>query len=593
VYQRQFLLFLLLPVLAVAIARSASGADASGDSSAVSSGQGDSTNITVTGKLARNSARQSDQDPYILLDRGGTIQSYVRAASNDSLDRYLGRSVRIEGYADASPEGGIPHVTAEILAVGVNRISFGSARTRPAANEPAVQGVSFNATISDAQDVRPAAPERAPHSNPETSAPASAGRLTPHPVHGPHDGAETVESPTCGADGDSCDQCCEPCDGVCCFPRWRPGGVWVRADYLYWWTQGMNTPALVTTGPSTTQPGYFGAPGTTVLFGDRAINNEGRSGGRLQAGLWLNCSQTFGIEGEYLALDNEGDHFRQWSSGDPILSRPFFDVTRPANDPQNVEKVAFPRGNTGSVDGSVSVDSLTRFQSAGARLRFCVGCRDCCWANPCCPDQGVPGGFRTDFLVGYRFLRLDDRLGVREELTETVPTSLGAFLVQDEFDSENQFHGGELGLSFAVHRGRWSLEFIPKIAMGVTNEIVDINGSTRTTAANGTNTTAQGGLLALSSNIGHYTSNQFAVVPELGLNLGYQLTSHVQLTFGYSFIYWSRVARAGSQIDYQVNPDLLPNSTTTPNPALLHPAFSFQETGFWAQGLNFGVACSW
>jgi hypothetical protein len=301
----------------------------------------------------------------------------------------------------------------------------------------------------------------------------------------------------------------------------------------------------------------------------------------------------FGIEGEYLALGDEAVHFRDWSSGDPILSRPFYDVTRPANDPQNVEKVAFPRGNTGSLDGSVSVDATTSFQSAGARFRFYLDSQDCCWSNPCCPDQTMRCGWRTDFLLGYRFLRLDDRLGVREELTSTDTELPGAFLVQDQFTSENQFNGGELGLSVVMRRGRWSLEVIPKVALGTTNEIVNINGSTRTTQADGTNTVASGGLLALSSNIGQYTANEFAVVPELELTLGYRVSPHLQLDFGYSFIYWSCVARAGDQIDFKVNPDLLPNSGTQPNPNLMHPAFAFQQTSFWAQGLNFGAAFSW
>ena len=135
---------------------------------------------------------------------------------------------------------------------------------------------------------------------------------------------------------------------------------------------------------------------------------------------------------------------------------------------------------------------------------------------------------------------------------------------------------------------------VPKIALGNTQQMVDINGSTRTTQADGTNTVATGGLLALSSNIGHYEQNQFAVVPEIGLTLGYQVSRHLQLNFGYSFIYWSSVARAGDQINIKVNPDLIPPSSGTPaNPSLNHPAFAFQDTSFSAQGVNFGMTFSW
>ena len=209
----------------------------------------------------------------------------------------------------------------------------------------------------------------------------------------------------------------------------------------------MNTPPLVTTGPTPAQPGYVGAAGTQILFGASPINSEGRSGGRLQCGLWLNPCGTIGIEGEYLALANQTAHFDEWSSGDPILSRPFFDVTRPPNDPQNVEKVAFPRGNPSSVDGSVAVNAPTRFQSAGARFRFLMTNQDYCCPDPCRDGCVSHGNCHVDLLLGYRFLRLDDRLAVREQLTSTDPALPGAFLVQDQFDTMNQFHGGELGLS--------------------------------------------------------------------------------------------------------------------------------------------------
>ena len=169
-------------------------------------------------------------------------------------------------------------------------------------------------------------------------------------------------------------------------------GWWANIDYLLWWMRGMGTPPLVTEGSSVSNPGYLGTSGTKIIFGDSPINDMARSGGRLQVGTWLDCCHDVGVEGEYEGLQNASTNFSDWSSGDPIISRPFYDVTRPASDPQNVEKVAFPRGNSGSVDGSVSVNALTRFQGAGVDLKlFMGGCDQCCW------------GFRRDFLVGFRF----------------------------------------------------------------------------------------------------------------------------------------------------------------------------------------------
>jgi len=94
-----------------------------------------------------------------------------------------------------------------------------------------------------------------------------------------------------------------------------------------------------------------------------------------------------------------------------------------------------------------------------------------------------------------------------------------------------------------------------------------------------------------------------SVVPELGINIGYQITDHLRAYVGYNVIYWSDVVRPGDQIDRVINTTQLPNPTlvvngvivppqpNTPllNPALRRPAFSFNGSDFWAQGVNFGL----
>ena len=60
----------------------------------------------------------------------------------------------------------------------------------------------------------------------------------------------------------------------------------------------------------------------------------------------------------------------------------------------------------------------------------------------------------------------------------------------------------------------------------------------------------------MQSNIGHFSQSQFAVVPEIGVKLGYQLTPNLRLQAGYNFLFWSNVVRPGQQIDTSVNPNL-------------------------------------
>jgi hypothetical protein len=63
----------------------------------------------------------------------------------------------------------------------------------------------------------------------------------------------------------------------------------------------------------------------------------------------------------------------------------------------------------------------------------------------------------------------------------------------------------------------------------------------------------------------------------------------VRLTFGYQFLYWSRVARPGEQIDRVINPTQIPvfGGNQLLGPARPEPLFT--TTDFWAQGLNLGL----
>ncbi len=117
---------------------------------------------------------------------------------------------------------------------------------------------------------------------------------------------------------------------------------------------------------------------------------------------------------------------------------------------------------------------------------------------------------------------------------------------------------------FRRTRGFWTMDALIRLAIGNTRQTVTING--QTTINDPTNTpavqTLPGGLLTQTSNIGTYRQDEFAVVPELNLNLGYQLTDHFRVMLGYTAIYWSNVVRPGQQISLDVNPNLLPPQLT-------------------------------
>jgi len=67
---------------------------------------------------------------------------------------------------------------------------------------------------------------------------------------------------------------------VCCRPL--TGQVWVRSDYLLWWTgnrlrRGDRQPA----GYERADAGVLGMPGTTILYGDSTVNGGSRSASTL------------------------------------------------------------------------------------------------------------------------------------------------------------------------------------------------------------------------------------------------------------------------------------------------------------------------
>ena len=81
---------------------------------------------------------------------------------------------------------------------------------------------------------------------------------------------------------------------------------------------------------------------------------------------------------------------------------------------------------------------------------------------------------------------LTGHLGIAESLVSTDPASptipLGTHIgVLDRFDTTNNFHGADLGLTGEFRRGPWVLEWTTKVALGGNGGSVDIGGVTNVT----------------------------------------------------------------------------------------------------------------
>lgn len=383
---------------------------------------------------------------------------------------------------------------------------------------------------------------------------------------------------------DYCEHCVAPRRFCICFPAHG----WVHAEYLHWWQPGMHAPPLVTTsttGTARAAAGVLGQSSTSVLLGGNDdILDSVRSGGRIRFGWWLQSCPGWGIEGEYFGFGTESENFFRQSTGTPILARPFFNMLTGL---QDSELVAFPS----VLSGSISVDADSRVDGAAARLRKNLCCWSGCgvsWIDDC---MSVPMSTRIDSTLGYRFYELKESLRIRERLQSLDTNSPGSFDITDRFETRNQFNGGELGILWQGRRGIWSLDALMRIAIGANHQTVTISGDT-TSVDNGTTTTASTGIYTQRTNIGTFDRDQFIMIPEFGLTLGYQLTRRARLTVGYSLIYWNNVVRPGDQIDTDINPNLFaPEQVPFTGP--LRPQFQFVDSDYWLQGLNFGAEYRW
>jgi len=371
-------------------------------------------------------------------------------------------------------------------------------------------------------------------------------------------------------------------DPACCreiFPAPRQpicgpeGRFWGSAEYLLWWFEGSRVPPFVTSGPPASN-GILGAPGTTVLFGGSRLEEDPHSGGRFTLGYWLNECQTIGIDGGYFFLGSRAEQFTAGASGLPgsrVLSRP---IVNAITGGETAEIVASP----GAVAGNIHVSSSSRLEGAGVNGV----------ANLCCTCRS-----RVDLLAGFRYLELREGIGIIENLAVNpdVPTIGGSGLaVADQFDTRNRFYGGQLGLRGEYRWRNTFVNMIGSVALGSMHEEIDIRGSTVITPSGSTPTALAGGVLALPTNSGHFSRDKFAVVPQIDINVGYQMTRHLRAFVGYSFLYASNVVRPGDVIDRTVNLTQIPSNLgpgSLMGPA--RPALFVRDTEFWAQGMNFGL----
>lgn len=346
-----------------------------------------------------------------------------------------------------------------------------------------------------------------------------------------------------------------------------PTDKWLSAETLLWFSDSQSVPPLVTTSTSPTLP-VAGATGVMTAFGGSdGIDRGILPGFRLAAGKFLDDDQKVGLGSRVFGIFSNNTNYTASSDGTTALGIPVYDLQLQAND---AFLVAYHDGVETVSDGWVSARSDLDVIGAEGSFHVLLGRSD---------------SHRSDLLIGYSYNRLKNSVGitslsVNRATGDLIPDGT-VFRTNDLFETENTFNGAHLGVISTVTANRVSLETLAKVSFGNMRQTSAIRGFA-TEEYLGTTTGSAGGVLTQPSNIGSFSTDAFAFIPELGLKLGYSPTENTTLSVGYTFMFWSSVGLAGDQIDSTVDYLQLGG----------RPAAVFQDSSFWMQGIDLGLTCT-
>ncbi|WP_231603416.1 BBP7 family outer membrane beta-barrel protein [Neorhodopirellula pilleata] len=390
----------------------------------------------------------------------------------------------------------------------------------------------------------------------------------PYPIHGDHFGG--CGSCDGGCDGYGCDG--YPYDGfghhgyghhsngsLCLDPcRW-----FGSLELLLLWREGDRIPPLVTTSPGNTPIATAGRlPAATILAGGENIFDEITAGGRLTIGTWIDSCHNRSIVGRLWTATEEDYSFGRRES---INSGNILAIPTTTGGTPNAVIVAFPNTaeNAGRF-GSVNVSASSNVYGADVSVR-----------------QFWTGGLGTtyDVLYGYQFMRLDEDLSLQTSSTITqqqLPLEVGNNLTSlDEFDTRNEFHGGQFGLAGRYREGCWSFDFLAKVGFGQLTREVERRGRTIITTDTPPPGDTPTGILVTDDNRGLINDSTFGWVPELDVSVGWHKYPRFDVTFGYNLIALTDAVRLSGVMD----PD---NTTDTPQAGI-------RGDTFYLQGIHFGI----
>jgi hypothetical protein len=368
--------------------------------------------------------------------------------------------------------------------------------------------------------------------------------------------------------------------------------VWGGFDYLLWVPKTMNINYPVATTGAAATSGILGNASTGVLFPGQPSFEYG-SGFKVYAGAFLHDDRRTGIEASAWRVGtlSRREEARSDGAGFPLIARPFVDSTTNA---QTSLLIAAPNVASGNLGYRFDTKSFS------ADINYLVN------LFRSCPEDGCGFGMNVNALIGLRYANIEEHFEIGSSSTSlSVPGASPTFFlgvptldtsittVNDSFRTSNSFYGGQVGTQIEVRNGRAFYKIDAKLALGAMNQVADIKGYStvrRGTGPDASTSLAVGGLYANTDTIGRYRNDEFAIIPDVGLTLGYHLHRCMSVQVGYNFVYFNNVARPTELLNPLVNPAVIPTSAAFGTALPVVPIGDrIKQTDYYLHGLNFGV----
>ncbi len=164
--------------------------------------------------------------------------------------------------------------------------------------------------------------------------------------------------------------------------------------------------------------------------------------------------------------------------------------------------------------------------------------------------------FRVNVLAGYRNFLLNENVHFENSSIDQGIDTRFESRYSAQIDRNTRFHGGELGLRTELNRGPLSLELETKVALGRSSKSVRYREETVSYYESVNGTTVQ----TYPYFPDRIMQSHFAVLPEGGFKLGYQLGERTRISLGYTVIYLSDAVKSRDEIDqsyYSIRNDYL------------------------------------